>query len=59
LFGFFQITIACRHKLIAKHLAKYIDISKKKKIATLKKFIFSPLCYHFQVSNEMVNPKPE
>jgi len=30
LFGFFQITIACRHKLIAKHLAKYIDISKKK-----------------------------
>jgi len=29
LYGFFQITIACKHKLIAKHLAKYIDISKE------------------------------
>jgi len=32
LYGFFQITIASKHKLIAKHLAKYIDISKEKKL---------------------------
>jgi len=34
--GFFQITIASRHKLIAKHLAKYIDISKSKNVSVIE-----------------------